>query len=106
MAKLTIRDLASVDVDLWGKSFESIPPVRSVYKRIQQLEQQLLEIADDQPDEQVRLTAEILDLRLKPAGQGRKKASELIVEKWEADEITLGQLLDFVGAIGDADRPT
>jgi hypothetical protein len=106
MAKLTIRDLASVDIDLWGKAFESVPPVRSVYKRIQELEQQLLAISDDDPDAQVRLTAEIIDLRLKPAGQGRKKASELIVEKWQADEITLGQLLDFVSAIGDADRPT
>jgi hypothetical protein len=106
MAKLTIRDLASADVDLWGKAFETVPATRSVERKIQELEAKLRELTDDQTDEMVALTAEMLDARLKPAGQGRKKASEIIIEKWNGDELTVSQLLDFVGVVSEADRPT
>jgi hypothetical protein len=103
---LTIRDLASVDVDLWGKKFETVPPTRSVLQQIAALEGKLREIPDDQTDDLVELLAQIIDLRLKPAGQGRKTASACILEKWNADELTVGQLIDFSEAVGDADRPT
>lgn len=105
MAKLTIRDLASVDVDLWGKAFETVPPVRSVSMKIAELERELDEAGDDN-DKVVTLVSQVLDLRLKPAGNGRKKAGDLVVEKWQADELTLDALLDFVNALGEADRPT
>lgn len=106
MGKLTIRDLASVEVDLWGKTFNTVPATRSVEKKIAELEGQLSQLNDDQSDEIVALTAQVIDLRLKPAGQARKRAGELVVEKWNSDELTLSQLLDFVNALGDADRPT
>lgn len=106
MSKLTVRDLASVDVDLWGKVFETVPATRTVYAAITALEHKLDEIPDDQLDDQVAVIAEILDQRLKPAGQGRKKASEIVVEKWAADELTIAQLYDFAERLGEADRPT
>jgi hypothetical protein len=105
MAKLTIRDLASVDVDLWGKAFETVPPVRSVSLKLEELQRQFNDV-DDDGDKIVDLTAQILDLKLKPAGNGRKNAGDLVREKWQADELTLNQLLDFLNAIGEADRPT
>lgn len=103
--ELKPRDLASADVDLWGKKFVTVPAVRSVYKRLQELERKFDELTDDQPDEQVEVMAEILDARLKPAGQGRKKAGEIIKEKWKADELSIGQLLDFAAVVADADHP-
>lgn len=106
MAKLTIRDLASVDVDLWGKAFETIPATRSVERQVAELERQLNELTDDDTDKMVELTAQVIDLRLKPAGNARKKAGELVLEKWHADELTLSALLEFVNDLGAADRPT
>jgi hypothetical protein len=104
MAPLTIRDLASVDVDLWGKKFETIPATRSVSVKSAELEVELNQTDDN--DKIVELVAQVLDLRLKPAGNGRKKAGELVIEKWQADELTLDALLDFLEALSTADRPT
>lgn len=103
--ELTPRDLATADVDLWGKHFVTVPAVRSVYKRIQELEVKFNDLDDDQPDEQVEVMAEILDARLKPAGQGKQAAGEIIKEKWNSDQLTIGQLLDFADMVADADHP-
>jgi hypothetical protein len=106
MAKLTIRDLASVDVEMWDKTFETIPATRSVERNVAALERQLTELPDDDTDKMVELTAQVIDLRLKPKGNARKKAGELVIEKWQADELTLDALLQFVNDLGAADRPT
>lgn len=106
MPKLTIRDLASVEVDLWGKKFVTVPATRSVLGKVTALEGKLDELTDDQLDEKVELLTQVLDLRLKPAGQGRKKAGELVLEQWKADELTLPQLFEFANDVAGADRPT
>lgn len=101
---LTIQPFEPVDVDLWGKKFVTVLETRSVQQKAQALHDKLANTSDD--DEAFKLLAELVDVRLKPAGQGRKKPSELIIEKWEADELSLPQLEAFIDGLVAAARPT
>jgi hypothetical protein len=109
MARIAInRPSGAVDVDLWGTVFDVKPATRSVAREAKEYTERLTAAEQDgDEDTMVIIIGELLDLRLVPAEGRRKKASTLISEKWEADELTLAQLLDFVDDLGAARvRPT
>lgn len=101
---IAIRPFGSVDVDLWGHPFETVPATRTVHRRQREISAQIDEAGDD--DASVKLLAELIDLRLKPAGNARKKASAFILEKWEADQLSVPQLEQLLDDLLETDRPT
>lgn len=107
MGRISIADsLETFEVDLWGRIFESVPVTRSVQMRATELERGEGEaLESEEPDEIVAYLGKILDLRLKPAKGARKAASEVIAEKWQADELSIPTLLAFVQRLGEADDP-
>jgi hypothetical protein len=105
-AAITVPELGDVTVDLWGREFTATPATRTVVKQVTVLQERVYQLDDEQADAIVDLLAQVIDLRLKPKGQARKKASEIIKEKWEADALTLHQLFAFMERLGEADRPT
>lgn len=106
MTRLSIdQGYEPVEVDLWNNDFHTRPSTRSTAKLATTITEKLSEPGVDE-DATVKLICELLDMRLVPAAGKRTKASTLIIRKWENDELSLPQLIDFVGNLGDADRPT
>lgn len=111
MTRLAISDLtaASVEVDLWGTAFSAVPITRSRQKRLLELQKELDAIEDgahDANDQAVSVLAEMLDQQLAPIGENDALASGVIVEKWQADELTVDQLVGFQERLVEAVRPT
>jgi hypothetical protein len=99
-----------VDVDLWGSAFVTVPSTKSVVAKVMALEAQVGEIeargnGDGTPDEIVGLLADIVDAKVKPKGNGRTKAADLIRRKWNADELSIDELNSFVEALTEAEGP-
>lgn len=105
-ATISFPELNEVTVDLWGREYIASPATRALIAKVTALQARIYALDDSQADEMVTLMCEALDLRLKPKGQARKKASELVKEKWEAEAITLHQIFAFMERVGEADRPT
>ena len=101
-----------VEVDLWGSRFETIDVPRSGAKKAQKLEEEIeaLGQSPDVLDELVSKMGELLDLKLRAIDGKRKKPATIIAQKWEADQLTLGQLFSFLDAVqtaeGEGGRPT
>ena len=112
MSRIAIAAAESLEfeVDLWGTVFKTVPVTRTRAREITRLQRELNaleEDADNADDEAVRLMAELLDHMLAPEPGKRKKPSQLIVEKWNADDLAFKQLVDFYEQIGEAaKRPT
>lgn len=105
MARVSIAEsVEPVEVDLWGSIFTVKPATRSVSRKAGELMEKLDEVEDD--DQAVQMLAEMLDLRLVPTEGKRTKASTIVSRKWEADELTLAQLMSFGERLSDAERPT
>jgi hypothetical protein len=107
MAKVSLGDaLTTVEVEVFGAKFKALPATRSVVNSIVDLEKKLEDAKDN--DEQIAVIAELLDVRLKSANGSKKKASAIITEKWEADELGLDQIQGFVEDLNQAQlvRPT
>ena len=98
--------VTDVEVELFGVTFKALTPTRSVLKDAGELED-ALEAADNN-DVSMDLIGRMLDARLKATNGGRKKPSQIIKEKWEADELSLPQIQMFVADLTEAQfaRPT
>jgi hypothetical protein len=96
---------ATVEVDLWGSRFEAIPVTCStepaIDAKIEEIERRFVgkELTHD-------VRAEIFglrfDARLKPSEENEPAASELVRQKWEADEVEVPQLQQFWDAVLEA----
>lgn len=92
-----------LEVDLWGTVFHRVPVTRSRQRALADLERQVQDIKEDEAgadDAAVSLMSQMLDQILKPA-EGDALASSLIVEKWEADELTFGRLSAFIEEVAE-----
>lgn len=105
MANIAFPTYTAANVDLFGKEFVTVPATKTVRQQAAGLDAELEQFGDDD-EKAIDTIGRILDLRLKPAGQGRKKPSELLREHWDNDEITIPQIWSFLEALGEADRPT
>lgn len=91
------RAFVPLEIDLWGEEFHTIDVPRSGAKKADALQAKLEEIDDD--DKAVEVIAQLLDLKLAPAGPKKTKPSTLIKKKWAADELTMRGLLSFLAEI-------
>jgi hypothetical protein len=104
MARITIdQAFEPVEVDLWGSEYRTRARTRTVQKQVQ--EKLAAFYASEDDDESVKLLGEAFDAWFEPVGDAGKP-SELVASKWEADELTVGQLLGFLDSLGDEARPT
>lgn len=112
MARVAIAasEVDSIEVDLWGTIFHTVPVTRTRQRAIKDLDRDLKAIdedADDAEDQAVRVMADMLDHWLAPEEGKRKKPSALIWEKWEGDALAFAQLTQLFENIAEAaDRPT
>lgn len=104
MAVSIARTYAPVEIDLWGTKFETIDVPRSGAKKATQIEEEIDLIAADANglDTLVDLMAQLMDIKLKKV-DGTGKPGTLIKKKWNADELTVPQLMAFMSAVRDAE---
>jgi hypothetical protein len=86
-----------VTVDLWGHEFHTVRPTRSVVQRADKLEEQMEQVTDT--DALAGVLGDALDVMLKPCDGRRTSPSKLIGEKWQADQVTLPDVLDLTGRL-------
>ena len=110
MARVSIAaaEADEVEVDLWGTLFHTVPVTRTRQRAIRDLDEQFkaLQTADPAPedaeDQAVKLMSQMLDHWLAPEPGKRKKPSDLICQKWEADELAFGQLNRLLEDLSEA----
>lgn len=95
----------AADVDLFGSPFVTVAATKTVRQQADGLDAELEQVGEDD-EKAIDVFGRILDVRLKPKGNGRKKPSQLLREKWDADQVTVEQIVSFLEALGDTDRPT
>lgn len=101
---------AAVSVDLWGSDFEAVritastePPIRA---KVEEINKRFFG-RDVTHQERVEMFGMQFDARLRPAEEDGRLASELVREKWDADEVTVPQLERFWSDVLEAiDRPS
>lgn len=103
-----------IEVDFWGAVFETraMPRSRSRKARVlatridQLLRSEPLDekVADSEEEELIAKYGELFDLKLKPIEGNRKKASALLVKKWEEDDLTGEQLASFLAHLTLTER--
>lgn len=105
MTPVAFPTYTAADVDLWGTPFVTVAATKTVRQQANGLDVELEQVGEDD-EKAIDLFGRILDLRLKPKANGRKKPSQLLREKWDADQVTIDQIGAFLEALGDADPPT
>lgn len=110
MARVSISaaETEAVEVDLWGTVFTTVPVTRTRQRAIKELDRELraLDANDDESEDQaVKLMAGMLDHMLAPEPGKRKKPSDLIVAKWEADDLAFRQLERLFDDLSEAAAP-
>lgn len=102
MARVKIENATkATEVDLWGAIYRIKPVTRSVRNALDELDEaQRLEDADLGEDEdvsadrQVERVGEQWDILLEPVGDA-PPPSEVLKEKWEADEVSSATITEF-----------
>jgi hypothetical protein len=99
-----------VEIDLWedngGGVFVTEDLPRSKQKKAEKLLGAVYETEEGGEDVAVDAIGQFLDLKLVPKNGTKVKPSTLVSKKWKADELTMRQLLAFLQAVAEADRPT
>ena len=106
MARVKIEDATkAVEVELWKNVYRIRPVTRSVQQQLSELdEEQRLEDAelaegeDPTPDTQIERVGKQWDILLEPVGDA-PPPSEVLTEKWEADEVSMATIGEFDGKL-------
>jgi hypothetical protein len=107
MARLTLADLSSPEVELPGGHVYTVKPAtRAVVAKGEEVEKRLEATADDNLDGIVAVYGEMLDLRLESAETGQPRPSTIVGRLWKGDKVTLPQLQGLLRSIAETDRPT
>jgi hypothetical protein len=105
MAKLSLTGLQPIAVDLNGTEFDAVPATKSVAEALDAAWEEYGRA--EGVDASIKALGAVFDLRLKPQGDAKKKASAIVKEMWEANQATFAQLVGFLAEAGqEADRPT
>lgn len=104
----------AIEVDFWGAVFETRAMPRSRSRKARVLATRIDEllrsnpesedVADTEEEELIAKYGELFDLKLKPIEGNRKKASVLLVAKWEDDGLTGEQLASFLAHLTLTER--
>lgn len=101
-----------VEVDLWGALFKVRPVTKDVEEEIDESLAAINKRAEkrddlDKDSVQVEIFGERMDVWLRPAAGGKKKASTVIKEGWDAGKLTMTQVNSFWASVQEAaNRPT
>ena len=99
----------AVEIDLWGSDFEVVAITGPTEPELDAKLEQALKPFEGKPISdgvQVELFAARMDVWLKPIGTNRKKASTVILDKWQAGELTLATIDSFwEGVQEEVNRP-
>jgi hypothetical protein len=107
MARITLADLASEEVELPGGHVYTVQPAtRAVVAKAEEIEKRLQDVADEDLDAIVGIYGELLDLRLAGVEKGQPRASTVTGRLWQGDKVTLPQLQHLLQSISQTDRPT
>ena len=102
-------ELERTEVDLWGSIFVVAKVTKDSEPEIDEQLEAVKKRADKRDDShasQIESFGERMDVWLSPI-EGRKKASTLIKEKWDAGDLTLLQTEKFWEGVKEAvNRPT
>lgn len=99
-------------VDVFGKAYRLRLITRSVQKSLEKVDRDLrlfMKDEDAESDALVDLLAEGLDALLAPDGGHRTPVKKIVVDKWNADEVSLDELRRFSDDLQEqavAARPT
>ena len=102
MPRIGLHQFDTPEVELDGHVYEIVPATRSVTSKADQLEGR---VDDASGDELVTVFGELLDLRLRGAVKGQPKASTSLRRLWEAEKVSLQQIIRLLADIGQTDRP-
>ena len=104
--QITLRDVPRPEVLLGASTFLVRPATKALTKTIAEYREAQFLAEDD--DAGVKNACELLDELLERKPGKRKDASAVIAEKWDANELAVGQIVALVDDIIDAatDRPT
>lgn len=109
MARISLAESVSpIEVDLFGRLYNTVPVTRSVQRAAVELEKsrgEVLNEEDADADKVVEYLSLVLDLRLKPAAGGRKPASQVIQEAWQEDKLEVSAIVDLVTELSGAAVP-
>lgn len=110
MPRIGLRRSEPFDIDLWdgqgGGLYVCAPATKSVNdKGTPLLAEFNTAVAADEHDQAVEIMGQILDLRLSPVA-GKTKASTLVKRQWDADKVTVDELIALFEDIQEASRPT
>lgn len=105
MARVTIAEASSEQVcELWGEEFEIRLTTRAQQEKIEEAlkayRDKLREAKDG--DDVVAAHCILIDARLKPIAPKRRQASAVILEKWKADQLSVGQLEQLTADLAEA----
>lgn len=96
-------------VELFDKSYRLRPITRSVQKNLEQVQSKLNSLDEEgDADTVVDLLSDGLDALLAIEGQHRTSAKKMIVERWNADKLSLEQITGYFERLQEAavQRPT
>jgi hypothetical protein len=104
VSKIKLGDSGqTIEVDLWGAGYTAAPLTKSVIAKVEKAQQRLE--AADSSNQTVKAVGALLDVRLVPTN-GAGPPSKLVQEKWDADELSMDQLLGFWQNLAEAGIPT
>ena len=90
---LSITDaIEPLTIDLWGNKYNSHALTKTESAEADSIREELESADDDDLSAIVKLRARSLALALKPIEDAREDIVELIVEKFEADELAVANL--------------
>lgn len=95
-----------IEVDLWGSIFETMDQTKATQKKIAECQARIAALDDTDDKGAIKLFGEQFDYTFRPIGGGKKKASTLLKEKWEANDLGLSQIANFLSEVGAAQRKT
>ena len=111
MTRITIADsFESVEVDLLGTVYKTIPITRSVQQKAVALEKEsgsVLNDVDASPDSQVEYLAKQVGMQLVAVDPASPVADKLIVQLYKDDKLRLDQLVNLIEQLGGSEpNPT
>jgi len=102
---ITVPDTPDgITVELWGAQFTPRPATKSLANQAEPIAAKIHESADY--DELIDAIGAVLDLKLANADRGRLAPSVLVKRRWDADEVSVPQLLALLNQIRVAEFPT
>lgn len=95
-----------IEVELWGRVFNTVPRTRTVKKKVAEITDKLATTND--PDELAQIYGEMLDTITVPTDGKRKTAGAVLVEKWQSGTVSEEELEDFAERLREemANPPT